>query len=142
MNAVYDVVILGAGYAGLMGALCLRRFLPRWPQPQKFGRKEHRTLRDNFQVLAFDEAIEAQLVKEGIVHWIISVGRSEKANSNKATRLLRSRRKRPRSRCTVEGIKKFPPLHVRPQGSEGASYRARQGSDRGYIHLRDCNMRC
>jgi 2-polyprenyl-6-methoxyphenol hydroxylase-like FAD-dependent oxidoreductase len=25
MNAVYDVVILGAGYAGLMGALCLRR---------------------------------------------------------------------------------------------------------------------
>ena len=82
----------------------------------------------NFQVPAFDEAIEAQFVKEGPVRW--TADRSEKANPISATHLLRSHRKRPRRRTTGK-TEKFPPLHIRPRGSGGRIVSAQTSALKG-----------
>jgi hypothetical protein len=82
----------------------------------------------NFQVPAFDEAIEAQFVKEGPVRW--TADRSEKANLISATRVLRSHRKRPRRRTTGK-TEKFPPLHIRLRGSGGRIVSAQTSALKG-----------
>jgi hypothetical protein len=56
----------------------------------------------NHEILAFDEAVDAQLVEEGDDRRRISCDRDQEAKTIGPARLLRARRKRPRRGCAAE----------------------------------------
>ena len=66
---------------------------------------------------------------------------SEIADAQDLSRLLRSRRKRPR-RCTAKKRDELAPLHVCPQGSGNGIVGSNENIDRAETRLRHSNMKC